>query len=264
MGAKRKWLGWVRACTLGIALSVTLPSYAETSALPQTIQLVKRSVVAVGTFELTRAPRGQFRGTGYVVGDGLHVVTNYHVTQALVDFDKRETLGVFIGDGEKTQFRPARVVASDQAHDVVLLLIDGTPLPTLKIGDSAKVEEGWQLYFTGYPIGPVLGLYPSTIRASVASISPIVRPAPNAGELNAKTLRRIATPYDIFQLDATSYPGNSGSPLYDPQTGEVYGTVNSTFVKSTKESVLSDPSGISYAIPSRYVQALMQQAGLRQ
>jgi S1-C subfamily serine protease len=91
-----------------------------------------------------------------------------------------------------------------------------------------------------------------------------VRPAANAGELNAKTLKRIAAPYDIFQLDATAYPGNSGSPLYDPQTGEVYGTVNSTFVKSTKESVLSDPSGISYAIPSRYVLALMQQAGLRQ
>ena len=67
---------------------------------------------------------------------------------------------------------------------------------------------------------------------------------------------------DIFQLDGISYPGNSGSPVYDPQTGLVYGTVNSTFIKSTKENVLKDPSAISYAIPSRYVKALMQQVGL--
>ena len=262
MGVKGKWLGWMQVCVLGVALSVALASHAETSALPQTIQTVKRAVVAVGTYELTRAPRAQFRGTGYAVGDGLHIVTNYHVTKALLDLDNKETLGVFTGTGETVRFRPARVVASDPAHDVVLLAIDGSPLPTLKIGDSSKVEEGWQLVFTGYPIGAILGLYPSTIRAGIASITPIVRPAPNAGELDAKTLKRIAAPFVIFQLDGISYPGNSGSPLYDPQTGEVYGTLNSTFVKSTKENVLQDPSGISYAIPSRYVKALMQQAGV--
>jgi S1-C subfamily serine protease len=264
MNRYQKSLRWMQACMLGVALSVAHVSHADSGALSQTIRMVKPAVVAIGTYEPTRAPRAQLRGTGYAVGDGLHVVTNYHVTRTLLDFDKKESLGVFVGTGENARFRPARVVASDAAHDVVLLKIDGTPLPTLKIADSSKVEEGWQLVFTGYPIGAVLGLYPSTIRAGIASITPVVRPAPNAGELDAKMLKRIAAPFEIYQLDATSYPGNSGSPLYDPQTGEVYGTVNSTFVKSTKESVLSDPSGISYAIPSRYVLALMQQAGLRQ
>ena len=57
----------------------------------------------------------------------------------------------------------------------------------------------------------------------------------------------------MFQLDATAYPGNSGSPVYDPDTGDVIGVVNMVLVKSTKESVLTQPSGITYAIPSAHV-----------
>ncbi len=244
-----------------VASSPLLSAQADT--LPQTIQKVKRAVVAVGTYEPARAPRGEFRATGYAVGDGLHVVTNYHVVKQLLDLEHREVLGIFIGDGEATQFRPAQVEVSDPAHDVALLKFSGAPLPVLKLGDSDSVQEGWVMYFTGYPIGSVLGLYPASIRAGVSSITPIVRPAPNARYLDAKTLRREDDPFNIFQLDGISYPGNSGSPLYDPHTGLVYGTLNSTFIKSTKENVLKDPSAISYAIPSRYVKALMRQAGLQ-
>jgi S1-C subfamily serine protease len=54
-------------------------------------------------------------------------------------------------------------------------------------------------------------------------------------------------------LDATAYPGNSGSPLYIPETGEVVGVINKVFVKESREAVLEKPSGITYAIPVRYV-----------
>ena len=62
----------------------------------------------------------------------------------------------------------------------------------------------------------------------------------------------------MFQLDATAYPGNSGSPVYDPATGEVIGVVNMVFVKGTKEAALAQPSGITYAIPSRYLIELLK------
>lgn len=248
---------------IGIVLMVLSPMPgAQADTLPQTIQKVKRSVVAVGTYEPTRQPRGDFRATGYVVGDGLHAITNYHVVKPVLDIEHKEVLGIFTGEGETIQFRPAQVELSDPAHDVVLLKFSGAPLPVLRLGDSNAVQEGWELYFTGFPIGSVLGLHPASIRAAISSITPIVRPVPNARYLDVKTLRREADPFNIFQLDGISYPGNSGSPLYDPQTGLVYGTINSTFIKSTKENVLKDPSAISYAIPSRYVKALMQQAGL--
>jgi S1-C subfamily serine protease len=62
----------------------------------------------------------------------------------------------------------------------------------------------------------------------------------------------------VFQLDGTAYPGNSGSPLYDPETGLVYGVINMVFVKGTKEAALSNPSGITYAIPGTYIRGLLE------
>jgi len=64
--------------------------------------------------------------------------------------------------------------------------------------------------------------------------------------------------FDIFQLDATAYPGNSGGPLFDPVSGEVMGVVNMVLLKSTREAALSQPSGISYAVPSHWVLALLR------
>jgi serine protease Do len=64
----------------------------------------------------------------------------------------------------------------------------------------------------------------------------------------------------VFQLDGTAFPGNSGSPLYDPADGEVVGVLNMVFVKSTKEAALAQPSGISYAIPSTFLIDLLASA----
>ena len=61
-----------------------------------------------------------------------------------------------------------------------------------------------------------------------------------------------------MQLDATAYPGNSGSPLYDPASGKVVGVLNMVLVKESRENVLSQPSGITYAIP---VQPLIELLG---
>jgi S1-C subfamily serine protease len=68
----------------------------------------------------------------------------------------------------------------------------------------------------------------------------------------------MRNPYVVYQLDMVAYPGNSGSPVYDVDTGKVIGVVNSVFVKGTKESVLEKPSGISYAIPVKYVHDLLK------
>jgi S1-C subfamily serine protease len=64
----------------------------------------------------------------------------------------------------------------------------------------------------------------------------------------------------VFQLDGTAYPGNSGSPVYRPDSGEVIAVVNSAFIKGTKESVLKQPSGISYAIPVSKLKQLLQES----
>jgi len=99
---------------------------------------------------------------------------------------------------------------------------------------------------------------PVTHRGIVSAITPIGIPQANSRDLDPALIRRLANDvFRVYQLDATAYPGNSGSPLYEPASGEVLGVMNMVFVKSTKENVLSDPSGISYAIPVEYLQRLL-------
>ena len=105
---------------------------------------------------------------------------------------------------------------------------------------------------------------PVTHRATVSAITPAALPAPSSRLLNEATIRGVrAGTFDIFQLDGTAYPGNSGGPLFDATTGEVIGVVNMVLVKGTREGALSQPSGISYAIPSRFVAQLLERAGIR-
>lgn len=218
---------------------------------------IKPSVVGIGSLHPTRNPRLRLAGTGFVVGDGLQIVTNAHVPPRMLDVEHKETLAVVIRSGDQVEIRSAEPVATDEEHDLMLLRVAGTPLPALVLGDSDKAREGQTLYFTGYPLGAILGLYPATHRAGLAAIAPVFSPPAGAKGLTGKLIRRAQEPFLMFQLDATAYPGNSGSPLYDPETGQVLGIVNSVFVKGAKENALSNPSGISYAIPARYIRMLV-------
>ncbi len=250
-----------RGAVAAVVVAMLLVAAPEARAqAPRGIERVKAAIVAVGTLQRSRSPAFDFRGTGFAVADGLTVVTNAHVLPATVDTQKFETLAVLIpGIGRALQVRPATPGPADAAHDVALLRIDGSPLPALALRDSDTVREGDSVLFTGFPIGAVLGPFPATHRGMVAAITPIVIPPPNASQLDPAMVRRLASgPFAVFQLDATAYPGNSGSPLYAPDTGEVIGVVNMVFIKRMKEAALTEPSGISYAIPSRYVIELLK------
>ncbi len=226
-----------------------------------TVDRVKGSVLAVGTFERTRSPAFVFRGTGFVIADGSIVATNAHVLPATLDGERRETLVVALPGPNVTtaQLRTARIVASERANDLAILAIDGPKLQPLALGESVRVREGQTVYFTGYPIGTVLGLIPATHRAMIAALTPIALPSIDASQLDAQAIRRLSTGSEpVMQLDGTAYPGNSGSPLYDPETGLVVGIVNSTLVKSSRETLLSQPSGIAYALPVRWLLDLLE------
>lgn len=229
--------------------------------ISSTIVKVKPSVVIVGTYKTTNSPRFALRGTGFVVGNGNLVITNAHVLQqpATEDVDATLVIQIRVSKNE-IQMRRATVLEVDKLHDLTLLRFEGPPVPALSVRDSGSVQEGQAIAFMGFPIGGALGFSPVTHRGMVSSIVAAALPTPSAQQLNEKTIRSLrgGGSFDVFQLDGTAYPGNSGGPLFDPDTGEVLGVINMVFIKGTRESALTNPSGISYAVPSNFILQLLQ------
>lgn len=242
---------------LGIALTcISALVHAE---LQETIERIKPSIIAIGTYKKTQSPPFSFRGTGFVIGEGNLAATNAHVIPEAPIGDAPELAVLIRGSGGTGTIRRARVLRKATDHDLAVIRFDGPPLPALRIADSTSVREGQDIAFTGFPIGGVLGFSPVTHRGIVSAITPIAIPSGNVRQMNENLIHRLkAGSFNIFQLDATAYPGNSGSPVFSVETGDVLGIINMVFIKGTKESALSTPSGISYAIPSIFLTDLIR------
>ena len=220
------------------------------------IQKVKPSIVAVGTYYFNDIPKLQFRGTGFAVGDGKLIITNAHTITRIEEDNRINQLRIF---NQRLQSKGINVhlIEKDEAHDLALLEIESGSIPPLKLGDSSHVREGEAVAFTGYPLGLILGLNPTTHMGIISAISPIVLPSPHTRAIEKEIVQFLRQPYDIFQIDATAYPGNSGSPVFRVSSGEVIGIINMVFVKGKKEHLLKEPTGITYAIPGNFIRLLL-------
>lgn len=242
----------------GIAFWLCLASSSTFADLSETIEKVKPSIVAIGTYQKMQSPQFMFRGTGFVFGTGNHIGTNAHVLPELTLPDGPEIAVLLAKRNGENELRRAKVLAKDPAHDLAVLRIDGPSLPPLETGDSQSVREGQEIAFTGFPIGGALGFTPVTHRGIISAVTPIALPGGSASQLNARLINQLKQQkFNVFQLDATAYPGNSGSPVFDPASGRVIGVVNMVFVKGSKEAALTAPSGITYAIPVHFLLQLM-------
>ena len=227
--------------------------------LPAVIAQVKPSILIVGYFKATNSPRFNLRGTGFLVGNGNQAITNTHVLVGPGEDNGGAELVVQVRNARNEwETRKATLLEIDRLHDIALLQVDGAPLPGLALRDSDTVREGQAIAFMGFPIGGALGFSPVTHRGMVSSITAISLPAANGQQLTERVIRSLRDgTFNMFQLDATAYPGNSGGPMFDADSGEVLGVINMVFVKGTKESALTNPSGITYAIPANYIRQLM-------
>ncbi|XVJ68816.1 MAG: trypsin-like peptidase domain-containing protein [Rhizobacter sp.] len=243
-----------------LVFGLTACSISQAS-LVDLITKAKPSVVIVGTHSPTDNPRFNLRGTGFVVGDGTTVITNAHVLPEAPSNPTvvRQLVVQLLGRPGGLEMRVATVVSVDRNRDLAWLRIEGSPVPALTLGKPAYAPEGTAVAFIGFPIGGALGYSPVTHRGIVSSVTAIAPPMASAQQLNPQAILRLREgSYDIYQLDATAYPGNSGGPLLSVETGEVIGVINSVVVRSSKESALSNPSGITYAIPVRFVTELLE------
>lgn len=226
--------------------------------LPSLIARVKRSVVAVGSYGLMDTPRFGFRAAGFAVADGLHVLTNAHVVPEETPgrIDRSIAVQVWLGD-DQWQLRSATLLGRDLRNDLALLAIDGPAVPALKLA-AQDAPEGTSIALMGFPIGNALGQVHATHRGIVSAWTSIATPAGSPAGLNARTVRQLRDgAFKVMQLDAIAYPGNSGGPVLDIETGEVVGVLQGGAIKGTKEAALSAPTGISYAVPASAAAALL-------
>lgn len=251
---RRELLG---AAALGV---MVMPAAVAQSA--DRVALIARSraaVFPVGTFSPTDSPRFAFSGTAFAIGDGSLLATNAHVLPPTLEGGKRMAIRIE-RPGGGAEYRELELAGLDRGHDLALLKqVSPNKLPTtLELGPDEFVREGTEVLLLGYPLAGALGFSLISHRGMIASVTRLAVQGQSARGLNAAQIQQLrAEPIDILQLDATAYPGNSGGPLLDQQSGQVVGIVNMVFAKAGHESVIGQPTGISYAIPVAALRRLL-------
>ena len=176
-------------------------------------------------------PRAQKRkatslGSGFIVDDKGHVVTNNHVIQ------EADEITVILQDETRL---PATIVGRDSKTDMAVLKVDPgkAKLPAVKFGDSDAIRVGDWVIAIGNPFG-----FGGTVTSGIISA--------RGRDINAG-------PYDDFlQTDAPINRGNSGGPIFD-LAGEVIGIATAIFSPS------GGSIGIGFAIPANSARPVIQQ-----
>lgn len=173
---------------------------------------------------------GSGLGSGFVVDEQGHVVTNYHVV-----VDAKEVSVRFSNNDELE----ARVVGVDRSTDLALLKVTTAPkaLSPLPLGDSDRVQVGQRVVAIGNPLGLERTVTVGIISALQRQIS-----APNGFAIDR-----------VIQTDAAINEGNSGGPLLD-LTGAVVG-VNAQIATAGDTGNI----GIGFAIPSNTVKQVVRE-----
>jgi serine protease Do len=163
----------------------------------------------------------QGQGSGVIVSEEGHVVTNHHVIAG------QQKIQVRLHDG---QALPARLIGEDSLLDIAVLKIDGKgPFTPLKLGDSNEVQVGQLVFAVGNPFGLGETVTQGIISAKERSLSDNQR--------------------DLFQTDAAINPGNSGGPLVNLR-GEIIG-INVAIFSPDREN--PGFQGVGFSIPANDV-----------
>ncbi|WP_394364998.1 trypsin-like peptidase domain-containing protein [Paraburkholderia kirstenboschensis] len=133
-------------------------------------------------------------GSGFIVSPNGLILTTAHVVDQSDDVTVRLT--------DRREFK-AKIVAVDTQSDIAVIQIDATKLPTVKLGDSARVRVGEQVLTIGSPDS-----YQNTVTAGFVSAT-------------SRTLADGST-FPFFQTDVSLNPDNSGGPVFN-RAGEVIG-----------------------------------------
>jgi S1-C subfamily serine protease len=170
-----------------------------------------------------RVERGT--GSGFIVSDDGHIITNAHVVEG------SDLVRVTLKDGREFE---GQVVGTDPVTDVAAIKIEATNLPTVTLGSSEALTPGQWAIAIGNPLG-----LDNTVTAGI--ISATGRSSSQVGVPD----RRVR----FIQTDAAINPGNSGGPLLNDR-GEVIG-INT--------AIRANAQGLGFAIPIETAQRIAEQ-----
>jgi len=159
-------------------------------------------------------------GSGVIVSDVGHLVTNFHVINGA------GAVRVHLNDG---RIMPAKYLGADPRSDVAILKIEAEGLQPAKWGDSDHVRIGQGVFAVGNPLG---------LQETVTQ-----------GIISGKGRRALSeAANEFFQTDTAINQGNSGGPLFGLR-GELIGITN---------MVTTGGQGIAFAIPSNIVRRVFE------
>ena len=162
-------------------------------------------------------------GSGVIVDDAGHIVTNHHVIA------NADSISVQLEDGRVAE---AHIVGRDPDTDLAVLKINLSPLPVAVFGRSDQLKEGDVVLAIGNPIGLT-----HTVTHGIVSAT-------------SRQQLGIAPLEDFIQTDAPINFGNSGGALVD-SSGALIG-INTAIVAKNL-----GVEGIGFAIPVNMVRGVM-------
>ena len=189
---------------------------------------VNPGVVNIRVYRQQGGLTGQGAGSGFVIDDEGHIVTNDHVVAGA------QAVTVIFFNGLEVR---AEVVGTDADSDLAVVSVDEVPegVVALPLAEIETVTPGDRVIAIGNPFS----LGGSMTLGIVSAVG--------------RTIPTAETPFSIpqaIQTDAAINPGNSGGPLLNLD-GRVVG-VNAQIASQSGTN-----SGVGFAIPSNVVRRVV-------
>jgi S1-C subfamily serine protease len=248
--------------------------------LPESYRRVKQSIVAIVLkYELLKEgdPPPEMMpilGTGFIVDDGL-IVTNDHIIQQIdhqpkppnapadewpvmcvmfVELNENDQAMIplnILGKMVITSHDPQGSWYGQKTPDIGFIRVKAKGLPVLPLNTDWRIlQEGMQLATAGFPLGRDTLIAPGYLHH--------IGPTLKAGVLGALLPFPRTRPH-AFILNVMSQGGQSGSPIFHPETGDVVGILYGGLEEPAQTKLIKDiymrPTAITYGLPAGLIQA---------
>lgn len=180
-------------------------------------------------------------GSGVVISNYGHVLTNYHVVEGAT------RLTVTIANDESEH--AAQVVGYDADLDIAILQVDGLNLPAVTLGDSDQLQVGEWAIVIGNPLGED---FARTLTVGV--VSALDREVTDT--TTDRYGRRTSVTNTMIQVDAAINSGNSGGGMFNV-LGQLQGIPARKYSSSSYSSTTIDNIGM--CIPINVAKPLIEQ-----